>query len=167
MFQNQELVGNLINLRRFAFHLTRNMSDAEDLVQATVLCALEKKHMYRTDTNLLGWTSRIMFNIFVSEYRRKKKFESKEDPEIHINARSVEPRQNHIVEMIKVSDAIKKLPHSQKEIISLIYMNDLKYQDAAEHLSIPIGTVRSRLARARHNLRNILDQPTFIADAAH
>lgn len=167
MFHNQELVENLGNLRKFALHLTGNIPDAEDLVQATVLCALEKKDMFRDDSNLQGWTSKIMFNLFVSEYRRKKKFDIKDDPENHINARTIEPAQNHIVEVNQMVNALQLLPDSQKEIITLICVHDLQYQDAAEQLSIPIGTVRSRLARARINLRNIMDNPAAYAATAH
>lgn len=98
-----------------------------------------------------------MFNLFISEYRRKKKFGIKGDPEDLINLGAVEPNQDHILEVKQVANALELLPRDQKEALILVCVHDFKYQDAANHLSIPIGTVRSRLARARSKLRHVLD----------
>ena len=84
MFKQEELVHEMGNLRKFALRLTRNVHEAEDLVQSTLLRALEKKDYFQENTNLFSWTSKIMFNLFVTGYRRKKKFESQYDPEPHI-----------------------------------------------------------------------------------
>ncbi|HYD18070.1 MAG TPA: sigma factor, partial [Patescibacteria group bacterium] len=66
MFEQKALIGEMENLRRFALRLTRNASDAEDLVQSTLLRALEKQDYFETGTNLFSWTSKIMFNLFAS-----------------------------------------------------------------------------------------------------
>lgn len=161
MFHNNELVEHLDSLRKFAWRLTGNLPDAENLVQDTVLRAMEKKDLFCKDTNLLGWMSKIMFNLFVSQYRRKAKFETKYDPDYFIQRQYTEASQDHIMETEQVAKAIGLLPKNQKEIIFLVCVQDLKYQEAADVLSIPIGTVRSRLARARKNLQNILENPAL------
>lgn len=166
MFHNNEIVDHLDNLRKFARRLAGNIPDAEDLVQATVLRTLEKKDLFREDSNLLGWMSKIMFNLFVSQYRRKKKFETKYDPDDFIRRETIEPVQDKIIEAAQVAEAINLLPKDQKEILILICVRDFKYQDAADFLSIPVGTVRSRLARARKGLKNILDNSGAKKDIA-
>lgn len=157
MFCNNELIEHIDSLRKFAQRLTGNIPDAEDLVQATVLRALEKKYMFRDDSNLLAWMFKIMFNLFVSQYRRKIKFETKYDPEYFIQRQSVDSIQDTAMEAAQVSEAMQLLPKDQKEIIFLICAQKFKYQDAANFLSIPIGTVRSRLARARKNIKNFMN----------
>ena len=76
MFATQDLLEETEGLRKFALKLTKNVYDAEDLVQSTVLRALEKKELFQSGTNLFSWTSKIMYNMFVSNYRRKTKYET-------------------------------------------------------------------------------------------
>ena len=102
MFDQKALVGEMSNLQRFALRLTRNASDAEDLVQATLLRALEKADYFEDGTNLFSWTSKIMFNIFVSHYRRRTKFETQYDPETFIERESVEASNETKVELAEV-----------------------------------------------------------------
>ena len=70
-FTPRELVALTNELRRFAFKLCKNRDDAENLLHTTVLRALEKRHMFEAGTDLFGWTSKMMFNLFVTQYRRK------------------------------------------------------------------------------------------------
>ncbi|MGB4108029.1 MAG: sigma-70 family RNA polymerase sigma factor [Alphaproteobacteria bacterium] len=159
MFEQTALVNEMKNLRKFAFRLAGNASDAEDLLQSTVLRALEKKHLFQKDTDLFKWTSKIMFNLFVSEYRRRTKFETQYDPETYLERQSVEGSQEVKLALSKVNEAMKQLSHDHQEILVMVCVKGMRYEEVSETLSIPVGTVRSRLARARENLQVILDTP--------
>lgn len=156
MFQEQALVREMSRLGRFAMRLTRNTHNAEDLLQATLLRAIEKKNLFEEGTNLFKWTSKLMFNIFVSGYRRKKKFETQYDPEPHISRMSVPPTQEVHVELIQLSDNLLRLNRKHQEIIDLVCIQQMHYAEAAKTLRVPVGTVRSRLSRARGELREIM-----------
>lgn len=157
MFANSALVQETDHLKRFALKLTQNMSDAEDLLQATVLRAIEKKHLFKKDSNLFSWTSRIMYNLFVSAYRRKVKFESQYDPENYIQKQKVEPKQDLEMEIQDLDTAINKLSDTHREILIMVCVKEMQYAEVAEKLDIPVGTVRSRLSRARASLQEIMD----------
>lgn len=156
MFDNSALIGEMTDLRRFALRLTGNVCDAEDLLQSTILRAIEKKHLFQDDTDLNRWSSKIMFNLFVSGYRRKTKFESKYDPESYLETLTVEANQDHAAELNRVEDAMKKLSAEHREILVLICVKGLRYQEASDVLKLPVGTVRSRLSRARECLQTQL-----------
>ena len=159
MFAQMELVNEMDSLRKFALRLTGNVSDAEDLLQSTVLRALEKKHLFQVDTDLFKWTSKIMFNLFVSGYRRRVKFETQYDPESFLENRSVDPEQESKVELMKVQEAMKNLSDDHREILVLVCVKSMRYEEVSKALDIPVGTVRSRLARARESLQNVLNTP--------
>lgn len=160
MFNNNDLVLETDKLRKFAYRLTRNMSEAEDLLQSTVLRAIEKKHLFQEGTNLFSWSSKIMYNLFVSAYRRKTKFESQYDPESYIEKESVDAKQDTKMELREVRSAMKKLTKEHHEILVLVCVRGMQYAEVAEQLDIPIGTVRSRLSRAREALTNQLEVKT-------
>ncbi len=157
MFNNATLIEESVKLRKFALRLTHNASDADDLLQATLLRALEKRDMFETGTSLFKWTSKIMFNLFVSEYRRKSRFETQYDPESYINSLSVRPQQESVSDLKTVSHAMKQLSQEHQEILVLVCVKELRYEEAASLLGIPVGTVRSRLSRARDTLQRLLE----------
>lgn len=157
MYQSSALVKEMDHLRKFAWRLTNNAADADDLLQATILRAMEKKHLFQEDTDLFKWSSKIMFNLFVSDYRRKRKFETQYDPESFLEKESVEAPQDTQVELTKVSEAMERLSADHREILVLVCVQGMQYQEVAEMLNIPVGTVRSRLSRARENLQAMLD----------
>ncbi len=159
MFKQAELIKEMDNLRKFACRLTNNPVEADDLLQSTVLRAIEKKDYFETGTNLFSWTSKIMFNLFVTDYRRKTKFESQYDPEPLIAARSVEADQQTKTELKAVSRAMELLSAEHKEILVLVCVKGMQYQEVADMLEIPVGTVRSRLSRARAQLTALMDTP--------
>lgn len=157
MFAQEELIPQLEGLRRFSMKLTSNGPDSDDLLQSTVLRAFEKQHLFEDGTNLLHWTSKIMFNIFVSNYKRRVKREYQFDPELLLNSISIEPDQEDHLYFKAVCEAVDNLSPQHKEIIKTICYEGLSYEDAAEKLDIAIGTVRSRLARAREKLTELLE----------
>ena len=157
MFNNQELTTEVSGLRNFARRLTQNNHDAEDLLQYTLLRAIEKKHLFQENTDLFKWTSKIMYNQFVSDYRRKAKFETKYDPESYLEAESIEAPQDKQIELQSVNEAMSRLSHEHQEILILICVQGMSYQEVSEFLNIAIGTVRSRLSRARESLQQQLE----------
>ncbi|MGB0720361.1 MAG: sigma factor, partial [Bdellovibrionales bacterium] len=109
MFTNTALIEETDRLRKFAFRLTNNFADAEDLVQSAVLRAIEKKDLFQEGTNLYSWVSKIMFNLFVSKYRRKTKFESQYDPEPFLERQSIDADQDTKMEVQDVQFAMEEL----------------------------------------------------------
>ncbi len=165
MFTHTELLAEKDKLHRFALRLTKNQSDADDLLQSTLLRAIEKEDYYTEGTNLFSWASKIMFNIFAGQYRRKKKFESQYDPMPYISQATIQPSHEMVVDFAKVRECMGKLSPEHREILNLVCIQGGRYEDVSEQLDIPLGTVRSRLSRARRSLQDLLDTPEMI-DAA-
>lgn len=161
MFKQAQLVNEMDNLRKFACRLTGNPVEADDLLQSTVLRALEKKDYFEDGTNLFSWTSKIMFNLFVTDYRRKTKFESQYDPEPVIAGRAVEADQQTKAELKAVERSMERLSPEHKEILVLVCVKGMQYQEVADLLAIPVGTVRSRLSRARTALMGLMGDEEY------
>lgn len=164
MFSNQQLTKEISGLEKFAHRLTQNKHDADDLTQYTLLRAIEKKHLFQDDTDLFKWTSKIMFNLFVSGYRRKTKFETQYDPESYLEAESVEPSQDSQIELAYVTKAMKRLSFEHQEILILVCVQGMRYEEVSQFIDIPVGTVRSRLSRAREQLQTLLSIPAEHGD---
>ena len=160
MFNDQELMPEMPRLEKFAIRLTRNKHDADDLVQATMLRAIEKKHLFQEGTDLFKWTSKMMYNLFVSNYRRKVKFETQYDPENYLEKQSVDATQEKEMELMKVNEAMSLLSEQHREVLAMVCIQGMRYQDVADAIDLPVGTVRSRLSRAREQLQHIIDTPT-------
>lgn len=157
MFTHAELLKETPSLNKFAYKLTRNRDDAEDLLQATIVTALEKQEQFEQGTNLFSWTSRIMFNAFVSNYRHNSRFETQYDPQWYIDQESVEATQENEAELSLVFDAMLSLSEDHREILILVCIDGMRYAEVADKLQIPVGTVRSRLSRAREGLQDLLN----------
>ena len=159
MFTHTELVHEMQVLKKFARKLTKQESDADDLMQSTLLKALEKNHLFQDDTNLCRWTSKIMYNLFVSGYRRKTKFETQYDPESYLLTCGQKETQESEIEFQEVCKAMQHLSDEHYEILMLICVRGMQYAEVSEYLQIPVGTVRSRLFRARESLQMLLESP--------
>lgn len=157
MFSQNELVQTAPNLHKFALRLTRNGADADDLLQSTLLRAIEKQDLFEPGTSLFRWTSKIMFNIFASGYRRKTKFETQYDPERVLDSQSVDATQEMACDLKQVKAAMNRLSNDHRDILVLVCVMGMRYEEVAKALSVPIGTVRSRLSRARENLQHLLE----------
>jgi RNA polymerase sigma-70 factor (ECF subfamily) len=125
MFAQSALIAETGKLRRFALRLTGNKADADDLVQLTWLRALEKAHRFKDGTNLFGWTSKIMFNLFATAYNRRTKFESQYDPEPYLEKTSVAAMQEIGVELANLKSALTKRSAGHREIIFLVCVKDM------------------------------------------
>ena len=153
MSDADSIVGLIPRLRRYARALAGEKSAADDLVQDTLERAWAKLHLYRRGTDLRAWMFTVMHNVYVNQLRAARPGVPLEDdmPELMRPARESEP-----LELRDLDRAIRRLPPEQREVLLLVVLEDMSYEEAARTLGIPIGTVMSRLARAREKLRAML-----------
>ncbi len=158
-----EFLPELDALYGFAFHLTYDAVEAEDLVQDTIERAIKAIDQYRQGTNAKAWLFKIMRNHFINGYRKKSRRPSMVDCEdvqipdtsIDENIPSLMDWTDECLESIvgdELSAAMSRLSNDFRIVILLSDLQDFKYDEIAEILEIPIGTVRSRLFRARNLL---------------
>ncbi len=148
-----DLEGEIPHLRRYARSLTKERDSADDLVQACLERAISRSSLYQEGTNRRAWLFKIMYNLFISEKRsqaRVVRLQDSMDPDRHI---SVAASQQHSVELTQVGEALDRLPAEQREVLLLVALEGMSYEEVAEIMEIPIGTVRSRLSRAREAMR--------------
>jgi len=151
-----ELETCLPALQRFALSLTRNEDRAGDLVQDTVERALKKAHLF-DGANLRSWMFTICRRVFLNQIRSDKT----RGPSIPVedapqSALSLAQDQEIIMHFNDVTQAFQRLPTNDKVVLSLVVIEGLKYDEVADLLDIPIGTVRSRLSRARARLESMI-----------
>lgn len=150
-----DVIGQLTSLRRYARSLTRDPADAEDLVHDALLRAFERKHTFRPDGNLRSWLLSILHNVFVDDRRSRRSEKARIEAAEQVAVTFSEPPQEHAVRLAQVHKAFFDLPEEQRAALHLIAIDGLSYQDAANALRIPIGTLMSRIGRARATLREL------------
>jgi RNA polymerase sigma-70 factor (ECF subfamily) len=153
-------------LRRYARALTRNRERADDLVQDTLGRALIKEELWQPGTNLRAWLFTIMHNQNVNNVRRDVRESGARDIEGISVALPATTDPTASRQMFELKRAVAQLPLEQRQVILLVGLEGMSYQDAAGILLIPVGTVRSRLSRGRDALRKLLDReerPSAIA----
>ncbi len=154
----KEAMAHLNDLYRTAARLVMSQSDAEDLVQETFMQAWKSFDRYQAGTNCRAWLYKILFNK-VDHYRRKKytqaKYLQEADEETFSNAAYAAPVSEHLTDEA-ITRALDKLPDHYREVVLLTDVHEFSYKEAADILRIPIGTVMSRLNRARTQLRSSL-----------
>jgi RNA polymerase sigma-70 factor (ECF subfamily) len=150
---DDNVIAQLGPLRRYAQSLTRDVAQAEDLVHDTLLRAYEHRSAFRTGGNMRSWLLSILHNTFI-DTRRKRGAEMRRDTEAaQLNEGMVSASQESTVYLEQIRKAFLGLSEEQRSVLHLVAIEGLSYQDAAETLSIPIGTLMSRLGRARASLR--------------
>ena len=150
----QDLVALLPRLRRYALALCRSPSLADDLVQGACERALANAGSFTPGTRFDAWAFRILRNYWIDHLRRSRTEGRSEDVtvETHIvGDAGEEPILNKLL-LAEVQQIIDAMPPDQREVLLLVCVEDLAYREAAEVLGVPIGTVMSRLARARKRL---------------
>ena len=155
------LLGAIPSLRAFAVSLTQNSDRADDLVQETLARGWEKRRLWAAGTDLRAWLFTIMHNVFVNQ----RATSMREAQNVSLDAESDSgaawqlpvraPQQAH-VELIEVLRELRRLPAEQREVLVLAAIEEMRYEEIAVVLSIPVGTVMSRLSRARTALRHAL-----------
>ena len=145
----------LPNLRAFALSLTGKLDKAEDLVQETLVKAWDKQESFQPGTNLKAWLFTILRNEFYSQMRKRRR--EVEDSDGAITARlSIHPAQDGSSDLNDFKRALELLPEDQREAIILIGAEGMSYEDAAEALGVKVGTIKSRVNRARNRLAELM-----------
>jgi RNA polymerase sigma-70 factor (ECF subfamily) len=156
----EDLVQLLPRLRRFAFALARDGTDADDLVQAAIERALKSRSQWQQGTRLDSWLYRILRNIWIDAGRSKsRKMKVEVDAEAGESV-GHDPRSaiDAAIDLRKIMRSMSQLPNEQREVVALILIEGLGYREAAELLDLPIGTVSSRLLRGRNALMILLGE---------
>ncbi len=143
------------SLRAFAISLTRDADRAEDLVQETVLKAISKQEQYEAGTNMQAWLFTILRNLFCSE-RRKSLREVEDVDGSYAELLMSVPDQEDRIMLHDLETALGKLPRVQREAIILVGADGLSYEEAAQALGCAVGTVKSRVNRARNGLAELM-----------
>ncbi len=154
-FKN-ELVAFIPNLRAFALSLTRNSDRADDLVQETLMKAWNKHHLFEEGTNLKAWVFTIMRNEFYSQMRRKGR-EVQDSDGAFAAGLAVHAEQDGHMDLADFRNALESLPEDQREALMLIGANGFSYEEASEIMGVAVGTVKSRVSRARVRLMETLE----------
>ena len=141
----------LPRLRRFAHSLARDSADADDLTQATIERALKSRDQWQPGTRLDSWAYRIMRNLWIDTARARSRKSAREAPEEEGLNIGDDPREamDASVDLKRVMAAMARLPDEQREVVALILVEGFGYREVSEMLSLPIGTVSSRLVRGR------------------
>lgn len=150
-----DVISQLPALRRYGLSLTRNAAEAEDLVHEALLRAYEKRSTFRKDRNLRAWLLSILHNCFVDGARRKRSETVKLLRASEVAQDAAPPPQEHAVRLAQVRQNFMALPDEQRAALHLVAIEGLAYHEAAANLGIPLGTLMSRLGRARAALRAI------------
>jgi RNA polymerase sigma-70 factor (ECF subfamily) len=143
------------DLSRTALRLARGTALADDLVQETLARAWQARASFRPGTNARAWTQRILFNTYINHYRKKKR-EREALAELQ-STRRASVRDAHDGFGDEVAAALRGLRPEFREAVELVDLCDLSYQEAADRLACPVGTVMSRLHRGRKRLRRALE----------
>ena len=144
-------------LRRYARALTRDAARADDLVQSCLLRAVAKQHLWEPGTDLRAWLFTIIHNQHVNDVRGAVR-EGTAVPIEDVASMMTTP--SNVEDTLQLRDldrAIAKLPEEQRQVILLIGLEGMRYEEVAKILHIPVGTVRSRLSRGRDMLREFMD----------
>jgi RNA polymerase sigma-70 factor (ECF subfamily) len=156
--QSREIVDLLPRLRRFCVALTGNGADADDLAQATVERAIRRMHQFEKGSRMDRWLIRIAHNVWIDELRTgrsRARHVDIDQLEGAIGDDGVETVERRDA-MAKVRMAVARLPVDQRDVVAMVLVEGFSYRDAAEALDVPIGTVMSRLSRARSTLATTL-----------
>lgn len=158
----EELVELLPRLRRFAYGLAAHREDADDLVQAACERALERVEQWTPGTRLDSWMFRIIQNLWFDRLRSRKVRGEQHDESVLEH--QTDENAHRVVEVrdtfAHVSAQLDALKPEHREVLMLVCVEDHSYKEAAELLQVPVGTVMSRLARARLQLQDNLRSPT-------
>jgi len=151
-----QMLAAVPSLRAFAISLTNDFSAADDLVQETLLRAWSHIDSFQPGTNLNAWLFTILRNLFHSEYRKQKR--QVDDPDgAYVGSLRSLPEQHAHLEFEDFRKALAKLPPDQKEALLLVGAEGFSYEDAAQICHVAVGTIKSRVNRARVRLAELMD----------
>jgi RNA polymerase sigma-70 factor, ECF subfamily len=153
----QSIEAEIPRLRRYARALARDVAAADDLVQDCLARALGKLHLWQDGTDLRAWLFTILHNQNVNEVRRSVREGVAVAVEDVAPVLTMAPRAGATLQLRDLDRALQLLPEEQRQVILLVGLEGMRYEEVAAVLDIPIGTVRSRLSRGREMLRRLMD----------
>ena len=164
---NQLLELHYPKLYRLSYAWSQQKQIAQDLVQETLLKAIEKQHQLQNLQDLEPWLCKIMHNLFLDRLRYQKKWQFAETDEIdlHLSAQSCEEVCINAQTEVSIHQAMGRLSVEQREVVTLVDLQGFSYQETANILDIPVGTIMSRLSRARSKLKLMLEQDCLPASS--
>jgi len=146
------------SLRRYAMVLLRYDEErSDDLVQDCLVRAMSRWHLWRQPGNLRAWLFTILHNIYVNDVEKAAARPNVIELQEYLPGISVPPEQGDGLALREVAQAVQRLPEEQKQILLLVGLEGFSYDEAAQIAGVPVGTVMSRLSRARRKLREMLD----------
>lgn len=156
----EQISAEIPHLKRYAMFLSRDASTAEDLVQDCILTAIDRAEQYRVEFALRPWLFAILRNTFFNQLRRGKHQPLVDDETARNHSPAVSGNQEAKVEIGELQSALDRLSLEHRDIVLKVAVEGFTYEEAARILEIPVGTVRSRLARARLALQSELGHET-------
>ncbi|WP_119306879.1 sigma-70 family RNA polymerase sigma factor [Cohaesibacter haloalkalitolerans] len=151
----REMLSVLPSLRAFAMSLCGKHDRADDLVQDTVMKAWSKQDSFEIGTNMRAWLFTILRNEFYSQMRKSGR-EVQDSEGTFTNNLSIQPAQHGQMDLQDFREALSKLPDNQREAIILVGASGMSYEEAAEICNCKVGTIKSRVNRARTHLQELL-----------
>ena len=151
----RDMLAALPNLRAFAVSLTGKHDKADDLVQETIMKAWSKQHLFQPGSNMNAWLFTILRNEFYSQMRKRGR-EIQDSDGLFTERMSVHPAQYGALDLQDFRAALDQLPADQREAIILVGASGFAYEEAAEICGCAIGTIKSRVNRARNRLAELL-----------
>lgn len=154
------IVEHIPRLRRYARAMSGNSVRADDLVQDTLERAWSKRHLWRRGSDLRAWLFTIMHNVFVNQIRQNREarghvpFDEDESPEPAASDQSLTLRD--------LARALENLPAEYREVVLLVGLEQMSYEEVATVLGVPVGTIMSRLSRGRERLRALMSEQTTV-----
>lgn len=141
------------HLRRYAFALTRDRDTADDIVQDCLERALRKRHLWKRRGSVRSWLFRILYRQSIDHHRRLRTDTIQADTQMIDSAVTQPANQEQRIDCLKIGEALDRLPAEQRAVLLLAALEGLPYDEIADITGVPVGTVRSRLSRARETLR--------------
>jgi RNA polymerase sigma-70 factor (ECF subfamily) len=151
-----QVVALIPALRAFAWSISRNGSDADDLVQDTLIKAWRHRDKFETGTNLRAWLFTILRNTYYTAVVRRRR-EVRDEDDQHARSLTSAPTQEWGLALRSLQEALNQLPHEHREALILVGAAGLSYEEAADICGCALGTIKSRVNRARTRLLKVMD----------
>jgi len=158
----QPIVNHIPALRRYARALTGDAWAADDLVQDTLERACSKWRLWLVGSDLRAWLFTVMHNLLVNQVRQSARQASGRTVNIDDVAHELPAPDANLAPLLDLQRCLLRLPQEQRVVLLLVTMEDMGYADVARITGVPIGTVMSRLSRARSRLQELMDAPAHV-----
>ncbi|MCX2723273.1 RNA polymerase sigma factor [Roseibium salinum] len=145
------------HMRRYALALTRDRDTADEIVQDSLERALRKRHLWKRRGSIRSWLFRILYRQSIEHFRRLRPETVPADAGTIDRAAAQPANQEMRIDCLRVAEALDRLPAEQRAVVLLAALEGLAYDEIAEITDVPVGTIRSRLSRARETLRLFRD----------